>query len=105
MSPPNNTPAQPLDMVMDIPVEISVELGTTEMPLRDVMKLASGSVIELNKKSDEPVCLYVNRKLVAKGEVVVVDNNYGIKITNLITDQENPDAAAPAAPPAAAKPA
>lgn len=76
--------AQALDMVMEIPVELTVELGSTEMPLRDVMNLAPGSLIELDKKSDEPVNLYVNRKLVARGEVVVVENNFGIKITSVM---------------------
>jgi len=72
-----------LDLVMDIPVEITVELGETQMSLREVMQLAPGSVIELNKKADEPVNLYVNRKLVAQGEVVLVDNSLGIKITTV----------------------
>jgi flagellar motor switch protein FliN len=75
--------AEALDLVMDIPVEITVELGSAEMSLREVMQLAPGSVVELNKKADEPVNLYVNRKLVAKGEIVLVANNLGIKITHV----------------------
>ena len=83
--------AQALDLVMEIPVELTVELGSTEMPLRDVMNLAPGSLIELDKKADEPVNLFVNRKLVARGEVVVVENNFGIKITSVIgADQPSP---------------
>jgi flagellar motor switch protein FliN/FliY len=100
-----SVPAQSLDLVMDIPVEISVELGTTELPLREVMKMSAGSVIELNKKADEPISLYVNRKLVARGEVVVVDNNFGIKITSLVSGETAAAAAsapAPAVAPAAA---
>jgi flagellar motor switch protein FliN/FliY len=72
-----------LDLVLDIPVEVSVELGRTELPLKDVMQFAPGSIVELTKKAEEPVNLYVNRKLVAQGEVVLVDNNIGIKITNV----------------------
>jgi len=72
-----------LDLVLDIPVEVSVELGRTEVPLKEVMQFAAGSIVELAKKADEPVNLYVNRKLVAQGEVVLVDNNIGIKITSV----------------------
>ncbi|MBI4023662.1 MAG: flagellar motor switch protein FliN [Verrucomicrobia bacterium] len=82
--------ASPTDLVMEIPVELTVELGSTELPLREVMHLAPGSIIELDKKADEPVSLYVNRKLVARGEVVVVENNFGIKVTSVVGgDQAN----------------
>ncbi len=90
---------------MDIPVELTVELGSTEMSLKNVMGLAAGSIIELDKKADEPVNLYVNHKLVAHGEVVVVENNLGIKIIDVLnSDPAQVAAAAPAAPPPA-KPA
>lgn len=86
---------QALDLVMEIPVELTVELGSTEMPLREVMHLAPGSLIELDKKADEPVSLYVNRKLVARGEVVVVENNFGIKITSVVGAEQAGSAASP----------
>jgi flagellar motor switch protein FliN len=81
--------SEALDLVMDIPVEITVELGGAEMSLRDVVHLSPGSIIELNKRADEPVNLYVNRKLVAKGEVVLVENNLGIKITHVTGTDQN----------------
>ncbi|MEI6781759.1 MAG: flagellar motor switch protein FliN [Verrucomicrobiota bacterium] len=73
-----------LDIILDVPVKLAVELGSCQMPMREVLELAVGSVVQLDKVADEPVQLSVNRKLVARGEVVVVDNRFGIKITELI---------------------
>jgi flagellar motor switch protein FliN len=82
-----NAPAAPpnLDIVLDVPVKLTVELGSCLLPMREVLQLNVGSVIQLDKVADEPVQLSVNRKLVAKGEVVVVENRFGIKITELVT--------------------
>jgi flagellar motor switch protein FliN len=83
-----NTPAAGspnLDIVLDVPVSLTVELGSCLMPMRDVLQLNIGSVVQLDKIADEPVQLSVNRKLVARGEVVVVENRFGIKITELVT--------------------
>ena len=74
-----------LDIVLDVPVNLTVELGSCLMPMRDVLQLNVGSVVQLDKIADEPVQLSVNRKLVARGEVVVVENRFGIKITELVT--------------------
>ena len=74
-----------LDIVLDVPVNLTVELGSCLMPMRDVLQLNVGSVVQLDKVADEPVQLSVNRKLVARGEVVVVENRFGIKITELVT--------------------
>jgi flagellar motor switch protein FliN len=74
-----------LDIVLDVPVKLTVELGSCLMPMRDVLQLNVGSVVQLDKVADEPVHLSVNRKLVARGEVVVVENRFGIKITELVT--------------------
>ena len=74
-----------LDIVLDVPVNLTVELGSCLMPMRDVLQLTVGSVVQLDKIADEPVQLSVNRKLVARGEVVVVENRFGIKITELVT--------------------
>ena len=74
-----------LDIVLDVPVNLTVELGSCLMPMRYVLQLDVGSVVQLDKIADEPVQLSVNRKLVARGEVVVVENRFGIKITELIT--------------------
>ena len=77
--PPN------IDVVMDVPVEISVELGSCRMPMREVLQLAIGSVIQLDKVADAPVDIFVNRKLIAKGEVVVVEDRFGIKVTEIFS--------------------
>lgn len=73
-----------LDLLLDVEIPISVEVGRTEMPLEDVLKLVPGSVIALDKKSEEPVDLRVNGKLVARGEVVLVDDSYGLRITQIV---------------------
>jgi len=72
-----------VDLVMDIMVGLSVELGRAQMKVRDIMALSSGTVLQLDKKVDENVDLYVNGKLIGKGEVVVVDESLGIKITEV----------------------
>jgi len=69
-----------IDLLLDIELPIRVSLGETEMQLRDVIKLGPGSIIELDKSVNDPVILFVNRKPIAKGEVVMVQGNYGIRI-------------------------
>ncbi len=76
---PNN-----LEVLLDVPVRLTVELGNCQMPMRDVLQLAVGSVVQLDKVADAPVDLFVNNKLVAHGEVVVVEDRFGIKITEII---------------------
>ncbi len=77
-----------LDIFMDIPLEISVEIGNTELPLEEILRLAPNSIVELDKFINQPVDLKVNGKLVAKGELYTVENNFAIKITSIITAQE-----------------
>ena len=72
------------NLVMDIPVSLSVELGQTQMEVRDVLNLGTGSVIELNKLQEEPVDLRINGRLIARGEVVIIKNNLAIKISELV---------------------
>lgn len=72
-----------LDILMDVPVGLTVELGSCQLPMRDVLQLNVGSVVQLDKDADAPVEMHVNQKLVARGEVVVVENRFGIKITEL----------------------
>lgn len=72
------------NLVMDIPVSLSVELGQTQLEVRDVLNLAAGSVIELNKLQEEPVDVRINGRLIARGEIVLVKNNLAVKITELI---------------------
>ncbi len=72
------------DVLLDVPVKVTVELGSCMMPMKDVLLLAAGSVVQLDKAADAPVDLYVNQKRIAIGEVVVVDDRFGIKITRII---------------------
>jgi flagellar motor switch protein FliN/FliY len=73
-----------LDVVLDVKVKVTVQLGSSQLLMRHVLELAPGSVVQLNQHASDPVGLYVNDKLVAFGEVVVVDDNFGIKITELV---------------------
>lgn len=73
-----------LDVLMDVPVTVTVELGDCQLPMREVLNLAPGAVVNLDKPADAPVNLHVNGKLFARGAVVVVDGAIGIKITELI---------------------
>lgn len=77
-TPPN------LEVLLDIPVKISVELGSCQLPMREVLQLAAGSVVQLDQAAEAPVDLYVNHKLVARGEVVVVEDCFGIKVTEIL---------------------
>lgn len=77
-----------LDLLMDIKLKLSVELGKTELPIKKVLELTRGSVIELDKVAGEPVELFANGKLIAKGEVVVIEDNFGLRITS-ITSPDN----------------
>jgi flagellar motor switch protein FliN/FliY len=72
------------NLVMDIPVSLSVELGQTQMEVREVLNLGAGSVIELNKLQEEPVDLRINGRLIARGEVVLIKNNLAVKISELV---------------------
>ncbi|MBU3737088.1 MAG: flagellar motor switch protein FliN, partial [Methylobacterium sp.] len=77
--------AKNLELVMDIPIQLSVELGRTRMPIRNLLQLAQGSVVELNELAGEPLDVFVNGCLVAQGEVVVVNEKFGIRLTDIIT--------------------
>ncbi len=77
-----------IDLLMDVDLPISIELGRTKMSISDILALGPGSVVELNKLAGEPVDLLVNYKVVARGEVVVVDENFGLRVTQLMTPEE-----------------
>lgn len=77
-----------LEILMDIPLEISVELGRMKMQVRDVVDLAAGSIVEIDKAAGEPVDVLVNGRLVAKGEVVVIEDNFGVRITEILSPNE-----------------
>lgn len=77
-----------LDMIMDIPVQLTVELGRTKMPIKNLLQLAQGSVVELNGQAGEPLDVMINGFLIAQGEVVVVNDKVGIRLTDVITPSE-----------------
>nr|WP_297457487.1 flagellar motor switch protein FliN [uncultured Halomonas sp.] len=77
-----------LEMIMDIPVKLTVELGRTRITIKQLLELAQGSVIELDGLAGEPMDILINGYLIAQGEVVVVDDKYGIRITEIITPSE-----------------
>lgn len=77
-----------LDFLLDIPLEISVELGRTSMIINDLLQLGQGSVFELDKLAGEPLEILVNHKLVARGEAVVVNDKFGVRITDIISPVE-----------------
>jgi len=77
------TPAN-LNLVLDVPVSLTIELGGCKLPMREVLQLTIGSVIQLDKPADAPVDLSVNGKLIARGEVVVIEDRYGVKITEVL---------------------
>jgi flagellar motor switch protein FliN/FliY len=77
-----------IGLVMDVPLEVSVELGRTRKTIKEILELGPGSIIQLDKLAGEPVDLLVNGKLVAKGEVVVIDESFGIRVTNIVTPVE-----------------
>jgi flagellar motor switch protein FliN/FliY len=77
-----------LDFILDIPLEISVELGRSSMLISELLQLGQGSIIELNKLAGEPLEIFVNQKLIARGEVVVVNEKFGIKMTDIISPME-----------------
>jgi flagellar motor switch protein FliN/FliY len=72
-----------LNLVMDVELNVSLRFGQRQMPLRDVLELASGSVIELDRMVDDPVDLFLDGKLIARGEAVIVDGNYGLRVTEI----------------------
>ncbi|NHC42940.1 flagellar motor switch phosphatase FliY [Bacillus sp. MM2020_1] len=84
-APSSSSNAGNIDMLFDIPLEITVELGRTKMQIRKILELGPGAVIQLDKLAGEPVDILANHKLVAKGEVVVIEENFGVRITDIIS--------------------
>lgn len=77
-----------LDFILDIPMQVSVQLGSTKMLIRDLLQLGQGSVVELEKLAGEPLEVLVNHQLVARGEVVVVNEKFGIRLTDVVSAVE-----------------
>jgi flagellar motor switch protein FliN/FliY len=77
-----------IDFVLDIPLDLSVELGRVTMLVNDLLQLGPGSIIELSKLVGEPLHIYINNKMIAKGEVVVLDEKFGIRVTDITSPKE-----------------
>ncbi|MEY4561086.1 MAG: hypothetical protein RLZZ618_363 [Pseudomonadota bacterium] len=77
-----------INMVLDIPVQLTVELGRTRIPIKHILQLAQGSVVELDALAGEPMDVLVNGYLIAQGEVVVVNDKFGIRLTDIVTPSE-----------------
>jgi flagellar motor switch protein FliN len=77
-----------MDLLLDISLPVTVELGRTRMMIRDILHLAPGSVLELDKLAGEPVDILINDKSIARGEVVVIDESFGVRLTSIVTPSE-----------------
>lgn len=86
------TPTSPglnnLDFILDVPLQVSVHIGSTRMLIKDLLQLGQGSIIELSKIAGEPMDVLVNDRLIARGEVVVVNDKFGIRLTDIISPTE-----------------
>lgn len=85
---PNSAVDGNLDFILDIPLEITVELGRTKMLINDLLKLGQGSVIELSKPAGDTLEILANQRLIAKGDVVVINDKYGIRLTEVVSPVE-----------------
>lgn len=90
-APPHPQKSRGLDFLYDIPLQISVEVGRSKILLRDLLQMGEGFVIELDKMAGEPLDLYVNSRLVAKGEAVMVGDKFGIRLTDVISTLDRLD--------------
>jgi flagellar motor switch protein FliN len=80
--------AKNLEMLLDIPLQVTVQLGKTKRTVKEILELSSGSIIELDKLAGEPVDIHINDRLIAKGEVVVIDENFGVRVTDIISQSD-----------------
>ena len=91
-TPLNSVPVQVNDanigLILDVPLQVSVELGRTRKSIKEILELSNGSIVELDRLAGEPVDIKVNGKLLAKGEVVVIDENFGVRITDIVSPEE-----------------
>ena len=85
---PNAAAGNDINMILDIPVQLTVELGRTRIPIKHILQLAQGSVVELETLAGEPMDVLINGYLIAQGEVVVVNDKFGIRLTDIVTPSE-----------------
>jgi flagellar motor switch protein FliN len=84
----SQTESKNLDMLLDIPLQVTVELGRTKKTIKDILEMSAGSIVELDKLAGEPVDIFVNHKMIAKGEVVVIDENFGVRVTEILSQRD-----------------
>lgn len=84
----SQTETKNLDMLLDIPLQVTVELGRTKKTIKDILEMSAGSIVELDKLAGEPVDIFVNQKMIAKGEVVVIDENFGVRVTEILSQRD-----------------
>jgi flagellar motor switch protein FliN len=84
----SQTETKNLDMLLDIPLQVTVELGRTKKTIKDILEMSAGSIVELDKLAGEPVDIFVNHKMIAKGEVVVIDENFGVRVTEILSQRD-----------------
>jgi len=86
--PDNGLDRKNLDFILDIPLQVTVELGRTKLLVKDVLQLNQGAVVELTKLAGEPLDIFVNSKLVARGEAVVVNEKFGVRLVDIVSPNE-----------------
>ncbi len=85
---PLNAPRENIEMLLDVDLDVTIELGRSLLSIKRILELAPGSIVELDRMAGEPVDLMVNNKVVARGEVVVIDESFGIRIVSLVSPEE-----------------
>ncbi|MBI5237481.1 MAG: flagellar motor switch protein FliN [Deltaproteobacteria bacterium] len=88
LKPEAGAPGANIDMILDIPISLSVELGRTSMLIKELLQLGQGSIVELEKLAGEPIEILVNGRLIARGEAVVVNEKFGVKLTDVVSPSE-----------------
>ncbi len=88
LKPESGPPGANIDMILDIPISLSVELGRTRMLIKELLQLGQGSIVELEKLAGEPIEILVNGRLIARGEAVVVNEKFGVKLTDVVSPSE-----------------
>jgi flagellar motor switch protein FliN len=88
ITPETTPPARRLELLLDVPLEVSVELGRARMSIQDLLNLSPGSVVELDKIAGEPLDILINDRLIARGEAVVVNDKFGVRITDIVSPSE-----------------
>ncbi|MDL2219919.1 flagellar motor switch protein FliN, partial [Ruminococcaceae bacterium OttesenSCG-928-O06] len=77
-----------MDLIMNVPLDVSIEIGSTKRKIRDIMNFTAGTVVELDKQAGAPIDIVVNGQLIAHGDVVVIDDNFGVRITEIVGTKE-----------------